>query len=1021
MNTTSTSFLKQTDQQQQQQQQPSYSDTLLLPKTPFPLRANAAKRDHLFRDRCTKELYEWQLANNPGDLFVLHDGPPYANGPLHIGHALNKILKDIINRYQIQLGRKVVFIPGWDCHGLPIEQKALGSFSDAERTKMPPAEIRKRAEKFATEAVELQRNGLQRWSLIGDWQNPYLTMHPEYEISQLRVFRGLVEDGMVFRRNRPVYWSPSSRTALAEAELEYEEKHESKSVYVAMPIVKPASALPMHAIFDKHGAEKANVKLVVWTTTPWTLPANRAIAVHPELEYVAVRFSGSSSTYIVAHELLGQLHDTLSTDPEAAVTVLAQFPGSALLDTVYANPLTSEEHRVIVADYVTSTSGTGLVHSAPGHGMVDYEVCASQYGIQPFSPVDDDGRYTAEVGIPALVGLDVQSSGNDAVIRMLEDLGALLKKDTIVHSYPYDWRTKKPVIQRATPQWFADIGALHRPADAALGSETAQITAVPKQAISRLRGYIAQRSEWCISRQRAWGVPIPAFYDMDTGEAILTTESVDSVISALEKAGNGINGWWTMSVEELLPQHLLVRKDGSRRQLVKCFDTMDVWFDSGTSWSNLRQRLERAGHIEPSSASDKKPFVADVYSEGSDQHRGWFQSSSLLSTAIQGTVPFKTLITHGFTLDESGAKMSKSLGNVIDPEVIVSGGKDLKKMPAYGSDVLRLWVSSTDYTRDVVMGHSVMAQIGDQARKFRNTARFILGNLAPEGPQTPNLVELRQTLEGVPKEALRLVDRIALMELYKSATSLAESYNSHAFNHVFHELCRLTNSVLSAFYHDIVKDRLYASHPADPARIATLHVLYKTLNVYVRALAPIMPHLAEEIFEQCPQLLSPNGTEQLLASVGQTGWYQLDDAWNDAGVAAQWAVLEPLRASVNRTLETARANKAIRSALEASVKLVISNDKTASAASAASASAITQNAGELAELFIVSNVTVSTTPSASTDDTPLATLKCTLPGDLDVEIEVHHVKDHKCPRCWIYQSKSADHLCNRCDEVIHRH
>ncbi|KAF9324407.1 hypothetical protein BGZ91_002964, partial [Linnemannia elongata] len=689
-----------------------YAPTLLLPKTDFPLRADAAVREHQFRQRCTTDLYAWQRENNGGELFVLHDGPPYANGHLHLGHALNKLIKDFVNRHKVMQGFQVDYRPGWDCHGLPIELKALAELKVTDRSNLSPTQVRAVAQATAQSAVDSQRQEFSSYAVMGDWTNGYKTMDKDFETRQLKVFYEMMNKGLIYRANKPVYWSPSSKTALAESELEYKDDHRSRSAWVAFFVDQPSdklvSLLP----------PGVSLQAVVWTTTPWTLPANRCVAVHPKMNYTLFKSSTATdpnTVYLAATDRMDEMKVRFTPPkPKAGATTtgdaavefvfetLAQVSGQDLVGSRYQHPLTGETSLpFIAADYVTSDSGSGLVHTAPGHGMDDFKACFP-LGIEAFCPVDGNGVFTAEAG-PELEGLSVQTDGTVKVLEMLVTRNILIQEQVYVHKYPYDWRTKKPVILRATSQWFANVGTIKE--DALKAIENVRI--VPEGARRRLEGFVLSRSEWCISRQRSWGVPIPVMYNVETDEPLLTRESVQHVIDLVKEHGADV--WWSLSTEELLaPEY---RNDGNTYR--RGTDTMDVWFDSGTSWTMIEEKMPRP-HL---------PFVADVYCEGSDQHRGWFQSSLLTSVALTGKAPFGTLITHGFLLDAKGFKQSKSLGNTVDPAVVINGGKNLVKEPAYGTDVLRLWAASSEYTKDIAIGSTILQQVAEGMRKFRTTAR----------------------------------------------------------------------------------------------------------------------------------------------------------------------------------------------------------------------------------------------------------------------------------------------------------
>ncbi|OAD75233.1 hypothetical protein PHYBLDRAFT_155021 [Phycomyces blakesleeanus NRRL 1555(-)] len=816
-----------------------YTSTILLPKTEFPLRADAAKREHAYLDRCTKDLYPWQLKNNPKNTFILHDGPPYANGGLHSGHAMNKILKDIVNRHKLLLGHKVMYRPGWDCHGLPIEMKALEQIrKEGKEASLSATEIRRLARKKAVTEVENQKKDFMSWAVIGDWDNAYMTLTKDYEIRQLELFHDMIKKGYIYRQLKPVYWSPSSKSALAESELEYNEKHVSQSIHVRFPIKKLA---PKLADKWKDVVPIDKLYALIWTTTPWTIPSNKAIAVHPDLVYSAVEVlhGDKSGVYIVGLDRLDAFKTELNITEEDQIRLLGNVNGSELAGTEYTHPLYETTLPMISGEHVTAESGTCLVHTAPGHGMEDYEAC-SKLGIEPFSPLDDEGRYTKEAGL-GLEGKEAFTDGNSMVIDALTKAGALVRQRAYTHKYPYDWRTKKPIMLRATSQWFANVENLQKEAVKALQS----VKMVPSVSMKRLEQFTLSRKEWCISRQRSWGVPIPALYDVETGEALMTDESVQHIIKVFGERGT--DSWWGEEDDNIFvaPQY---QQNG--KVYKRGYDTMDVWFDSGTSWTMLKDIPDR----------DPTLPIADVYLEGSDQHRGWFQSSLLTSIATTGKTPYGTLITHGFVLDEEGHKMSKSLGNVLVPSVITRGGKDKKKSPAYGTDVLRLWVASCEYTKDVAMGPSIIAQISENMRKIRTTARFMLGNL-------------------------------------------------HDFNHTdivpYNQLKEnFTTNTLSAFYFDVIKDRLYNEKASENSRRMAQTVLFQVLKSYTTSLSPVACHTAEEIYENYRSM-----TPQPESSVFKTGWLVKDSEWKNESLEAKWAILKELKGQINQVLELARQDK----------------------------------------------------------------------------------------------------------------
>ncbi|MDH6098269.1 isoleucine--tRNA ligase [Anabaenopsis sp. FSS-46] len=945
----------------------SYKDTVNLPKTQFEMRANAMKREpEIQKFWAENQIYDRLSQENPGELFILHDGPPYANGSLHIGHALNKILKDIINRYQLLRGRKVRYVPGWDCHGLPIELKVLQNMKSAERQSLTPLTLRQKAKEFALATVDDQRECFKRYGVWGNWEHPYLTLKPEYEAAQIGVFGDMVLKGYIYRGLKPVHWSPSSKTALAEAELEYPEGHVSRSIYAAFPVTGLSDAAkPVLGEFLPH------LSVAVWTTTPWTIPGNLAVAVNGDLSYAVVEVSPTDPLshrefLIVAADLVERLSAILAVD----LAVRATFDGQILEHTTYRHPLFDRESPVVVGgDYITTESGTGLVHTAPGHGQEDY-IVGQRYGLPILAPVDDHGNFTQEAG--GFAGLNVLGEGNQAVIDALTAAGSLLKEEAYAHKYPYDWRTKKPTIFRATEQWFASVAGFREAALKAI----AGVKWIPAQGENRITPMVAERSDWCISRQRTWGVPIPVFYDQGTGEALLNEETIKHVQGII--AAKGSDAWWEMSVEELLPESY--RHNGKSYR--KGTDTMDVWFDSGSSWAAVaKQRPELS-------------YPADMYLEGSDQHRGWFQSSLLTSVAVNGVAPYKTVLTHGFVLDEQGRKMSKSVGNVVDPQIVINGGKDQKKEPAYGADVLRLWVSSVDYSADVRLGSNIIKQLADVRNKIRNTARFLLGSLDDFDPET----------DAVPLDDLAEIDRYMLHRMTEVFTEVTTAFESFQFFRFFQTVQNFCVVDLSNFYLDVAKDRLYISAPNSLRRRSCQTVLQIALENLARAIAPVLCHTAEDIWQFIPY-------HTPYKSVFESGWVQVDEKWLNPDLAEFWQELRQVRNDVNKVLEQARVEKMIGSSLEAKVLLYVKDDQLRSLVKKLD-SDNGNGIDELRYLFITSQVELLETPEA------LADLKYNLQSD-NWEIGVVDAEGKKCDRCWNYSThvgESAEHplLCERC-------
>lgn len=951
----------------------AYKDTVNLPKTGFDMRANAVKREpELQAFWAEQQIYQHLSQDNPGDVFVLHDGPPYANGSLHMGHALNKILKDIINKYQLLQGRKVRYVPGWDCHGLPIELKVLQDLKSSERQQLTSIQLRQKAKDFALKTVDQQSQSFQRYGIWGDWEHPYLTLKPEYEAAQIGVFGQMVLKGHIYRGLKPVHWSPSSKTALAEAELEYPEGHTSRSLYAAFEVLSlpPALQTPLDPFLGELG-------VAIWTTTPWTIPANLAVSVNPELVYavaaVGENAPGNFKYLIVAKDLVESLSATLGTE----LTVQATVMGKALEHTTYRHPLYDRQSEIVIGgDYVTTESGTGLVHTAPGHGQEDYLV-GQRYGLPILAPVDDNGNFTAEAG--QFAGLNVLGEGNGAVIDALNAAGALLKEEPYVHKYPYDWRTKKPTIFRATEQWFASVAGFRDEALKAI----AEVTWIPAQGENRITPMVAERSDWCISRQRSWGVPIPVFYDEATNEPLLNQETIAHVQSIIAEKGS--DAWWELSVEELLPESY--RHNGHTYR--KGMDTMDVWFDSGSSWAAVVEQREALR------------YPADMYLEGSDQHRGWFQSSLLTSVAVHGHAPYKTVLTHGFALDEQGRKMSKSLGNVIDPAIIINGGKNQKDEPPYGADVLRLWVSSVDYSSDVLIGKNIIRQLSDVYRKIRNTARFLLGNLHDFDPAQ----------HAVPYEQLPELDRYMLHRITEVFGEISQAFESFQFFRFFQTVQNFCVVDLSNFYLDIAKDRLYISAVDSARRRSCQTVIQIALENLAKAIAPVLSHMAEDIWQFLPYS-TPH------KSVFQSGWITLDPQWQAPELAEKWQTLRQIRAEVNKVMEQARTEKAIGSSLEAKVLLSVPDAPLRATLQALNpADSLSGNhVDELRYLFLTSQVELVESADR------LEGLKY-MTQSANLGIGVTDANGEKCDRCWNYSThvgESATHplLCERCVPAI---
>lgn len=912
--------------------------TLRLPSSKFPPRP-APESIKKYLAQCDK-LYAWQRdqrPSNPENVFTLHDGPPYANGTLHVGHALNKITKDIICRTKVAEGKNVDYIPGWDCHGLPIELKALEKH-DWKRgsSNENPVKIRATARGFAAETVEKQMKIFKSWGIMADWDNHWKTMDKDFELRQLKVFRAMAHHGLIVRRYKPVYWSPSSRTALAEAEIE-RDWHKSTAALVKfrIPAVVGGSTEPVHA--------------VIWTTTPWTIPANQAIAIHKDLRYLLVR-TKQHGNLIVAQTRVEYLSEQLGEEVELLQTLkteellnctysgLAQFGPDAL------------DRPIIHADFVTADDGTGLVHCAPGHGNEDFDalqplIRSGRVSIKV--PVDDTGRYTKDAS-PSdhslLAGKFVFKEGNKAVLDLLRSENALISSYEFKHKYPVDWRTKQPIIIRATAQWFADISKIKEDVVASLG----HVLFRPESGRMRLKSFVESRGEWCISRQRAWGVPIPALYHKQTNAAVLNAESIDHVIKVIEE--RGIDKWWSDAVDD--PAWVMPGLPPG--EYVRGTDTMDVWFDSGSSWSLM---------------SGRSPPVADVYIEGSDQHRGWFQSSILTAIAYQkasdatavAVAPFKQLVTHGFTLDAEGKKMSKSVGNVVAPDQIINGlqpqaPKSTKKgkfnMHPLGPDALRLWAASADWTSDVIISEEVVSNIHKNLGKYRITMKVLLGLLADFDPR--KVINFDDTVREQ-----ELLHRIALLSLH----TVVSNVRQHMQNYEFHRALAAVNEWVardvSALYLESVKDSIYCDSAYSDEKIISQSVLYHIFNNLQQMLAPITPLLIEEIYEFTPDVI-----KQYAGHPAQNVWLPLPETWHNKDVISSLPRVRAVNAAVKVAQERARADKCLGQSLACDVDICF-----AKSAADSSVNSIDASAAMYELLLVVSSVEVKTIPEsqASTD------------------------------------------------------
>ena len=989
----------------------SWSATLTLPKSRFPARALVADRPRYLKN-CTDDLYAWQKTRKGRETFALQDGPPFANGSLHIGHALNKILKDITNRFQLLQGKQVIYVPGWDCHGLPIELKALqqqrelGILGLNERQE--PVAIRNAARNLALEAIKEQRSSFRAWGIMGDWDNSWHTMDKQYEMHQLKVFEDLVHLGLVHRRYRPVYWSSSSATALAEAELEYREDHVSSAAFVKFRINTLPPALSM--IFDLHAAQ---VSVLIWTTTPWTLPANRAIGVHKEIQYVLVE-STNHGFLIVAKSRLNETQK-FSTDE---LRIKSFFHGFDLLGATYTDVFDpeSQDRPFLHASFVNPESGTGLVHIAPGHGMDDYELCGEHH-ISAFAPVDDEGRFTA-MAMPKdpqfLYGKEVLTSGNSAILEHLKLHGNLFAKHQYTHKYPYDWRSKRPVIIRVTEQWFVNVGEMKQ---AALESLTT-VTFIPESGKERLKSFVLNRNEWCISRQRAWGVPVPALFHINTGQAVLNPESVAHIISTIGKRGS--DAWWTDDVSDPAWTPPWLRDEDGQTSYVRGKDTMDVWIDSGTSWTQMNRSEES--------------HVADVYLEGSDQHRGWFQSSLLTHVAVRKklslgavpTAPFKTLITHGFTLDQNGRKMSKSVGNVVSPDEIMEGTllppiKKKKRSGAkagmtdgdfydsMGPDALRLWVGACDYTRDVVVGGDVLKLIHGNLSKYRVTFKLLLGLLDDFSPSPQ-----------VRLEYFDVIHQIALMQLYSLEENVQKHYQNFEYNKVVNEINKYIHMDLSAFYIESIKDAVYAGGEEANRlsnRQMAQHTLYEVFVSLQLMLAPLTPLLVEETWDYTPGWMKTLHKYPFHQSWGSRAYRLLS---KQDRLEKDLPTLLLANAAVKRAQEAARSDKKMGSSLQSFVMLQLHVPLHMKSTAGTIFDRYRQ---DLETIFVVSKADIcfEHIPAVVTEAEWSYTTDFDV-HNIKVTAHIYSPQKAKCVRCWRYaasfEASAQAALCERCAVVV---
>ena len=911
-----------------------YKDTLLMNKTDFEMRGNLNIKEPLLVKKWQDEkLYEeMNLNRKDAKEFVLHDGPPYANGDIHCGHMLNRILKDFVVRYKNMKGYYTPFVFGWDTHGLPIENQVTKN--GVNRKTTPIVEFRKKCEEYALVQVERQKEEIRRLGLVGDFDNPYLTLKKEYEAMQINAFSKMALSGLIYKGLKPVYWSPSSESALAEAEIEYQDV-QSHSIYVAFPVK------------DGKGVVDNDARLVIWTTTPWTLPANLAISAHPDFVYG--EYQTSRGKLVFLKEFEENLTKELGLED---VSLLKEIKGQDLELVVCKHPFYDRDSLVIVGTHVTNDAGTGLVHTAPGHGVEDYQVCLNYpgKGLEPYCPVDEKGFMMPGTG-EGIEGLFYEKA-NDAVLEIIKNNGSLLKSEIFTHSYPHDWRTHKPLIFRATAQWFCSI----EPIREELIKIIHETKWYPSWGENRMVNMIKDRGDWCISRQRAWGVPIPIFYCED-GTPIIEEKVFKHVEELFRKHGSNI--WYEKEAKELLPEGY-TNSHSPKGEFTKEKDIMDVWFDSGSSWNGVLVNRDIK-------------YPSDLYLEGSDQYRGWFNSSLIVSAACNHVAPYKTVVSHGWVLDEHGEQMHKSKGNGVDPNKIAN---------VYGADILRLWTASIDYQQDVRIGDNLIKQVAEQYRKIRNTLKFISWNLADFDPSEE-------------AKSFARVDEYILAKLNRLIKVCTESFDRYDFSNATSEILNFVSSDLSAFYLDISKDVLYCDDKNSERRNQTQTVLYRLGEALVRILNPILPFTMDEFNRFMPGKRAKN--VQFLD-------YPVADNKDDSSLLEEYDELIALRGDVLKALEEARTLKVIGSSQEAHVYLQVKDDKVKSLLEKYSLE-------DLAKVFVVSEV--------SLEDS----------GDLkDYEVSKVSVKHHEgkfCSRCWNYSKlaliqEDGTYLCPRCQKVIHK-
>ncbi len=918
-----------------------YNKTLNLPKTDFPMRGNLPKREPETLKKWEDERLYYKMVENNKDKpkYILHDGPPYANGQIHLGTALNKTLKDFIIKHKNMTGYCAPYVPGWDTHGLPIELKAMKEIG-VENGAISPVELRKQCKDFAMKHVKSQMEQFKRLGSIGDYDDPYLTLKPEYEARQVEVFGKMAKDGYMYKGLKPVYWCPDCNTALAEAEIEY-ANDPCTSIYVKFNVTDDKG------LFTAMGLDLSKVYFVIWTTTTWTIPGNLAICLGPEYEYTLVK--NGDEYYVMALELAAA---TMKAAGIENYETVGSFTGAELEHIKTKHPLYDRLSPVIVGDHVTLESGTGCVHTAPGYGVEDFEVCKKYDDIGILVCVDAKGRQTEEAG--EFAGLDTNEA-NKAIYAKLEECGALLASEKITHQYPHCWRCNSPIIYRATEQWFCSVNGFKDEAVKAIEN----VKWIPEWGEDRIKGMVRDRSDWCISRQRTWGVPIPIIYCKDCGKPIVTDETIKAISDLFRK--EGADAWWTREVSEFIPD--TVKCECGCGEFTKEYDIMDVWFDSGVS------------HTAVMDEYDSLNWPADLYLEGADQYRGWFQSSLLTSVVYKGTAPYKAVCTHGWVVDGQGKTMHKSLGNGIDPAEIID---------QYGADILRLWVASSDYHSDIRISKEILGQLSDAYKKIRNTARFILGNLSNGDGFNPDT-------DSVPDDQLLEIDKWALMRFDSLIDKVQAGYNDFDFHVAFHSIHNFCVIDMSNFYLDIIKDRLYCEGEKSLERRSAQTAMYRILSGVARLIAPIMSFTAEEIWSYLPHCAADNSESIFLNQMPEKSGIEFGDEF-----IAKWELIYSTREAVNKVLEEKRNEKIIGKSLEANIVIHCGDDMFEKYSSLSD---------HLAEILIVSGVSV------------------VKDKDGETEFEVVKATGDKCERCWAYSEtvgKDSEHptLCSRCASVV---